>query len=933
MRLPFARTAGNSSAYRPFGEFAIAGNSSYRFTSTSLDFDDSWVATPTTYVKFSGHARGGDVNVPFHVTSHDWQNSDRLFTAIMTNFNHPVGAIQVGGRGTFDGTLTKAFNAPRIEGRFDGDRMRAWGVTWGAASGDIAIENSYLDIVNARIAYGETGSITTSGRYSLGYRTDPGDEINATIHAKDVPLEALRTAFTLPDWPVDGMLAAADLTLRGRYDKPSGTGTMRLEQGLAWGEPFEFATGDLRFEGDGSVSMQRVVLGKGDGRVMGTARLSWADGSFLVSATSDGLPVQELATFRLEKAPLTGQLSFTARGYGSFDVPTWEIQDLRVPDLYAGDEGVGALRARLRLVNRVLTFDEVAIRSDRLQVGCQGTLGLTDQYDAALHCQFDQTSLDPYFKFVGRDLPFNRAIASGTITANGPLMDPKRLSVTARVSDASLTLFDYKLANDQPIDLSFHDNTVWLDRVNFQGEGTKLHLQGQASITSRTIGVQASGTASLAVLQAFYPTLNADGTADLQASMTGTFDAPELGGRADIKNGRIRPQGVPSLSEINGPITMSAGRISVDGVRAVMGEGPVLFAGGIILDGYRPSQFDLHATGDSMHLRYPQGLQSTVHADLYMVGPVTAPVLGGNVNVLRANYSLRVEPGRGYFGLFSSSGDEIAGAPSLSADVPATSPLTLAIKIRAPLMPFVNSEAANATIFGSANVDVTGTFDQPVITGRVDIDHGNWILNGNRIRLTGGSIDFSNPGKFDPFFDVTAETNAHASGQNYHVTARITGTLDKMGATLNSEPWLSETQIVSLLMGETPDVGAAELRALSSPQEEQAKALSSVGLAILASPVSATVGGAIQRATTVNTQIVPLLGTESTLQQLNPTARIVLGRQISDRVYLTYSRTLSGSQNEIILVEYEQNDRVSWVLSRNEDKTFALDFRIRYVVR
>ena len=34
---------------------------------------------------------------------------------------------------------------------------------------------------------------------------------------------------------------------------------------------------------------------------------------------------------------------------------------------------------------------------------------------------------------------------------------------------------------------------------------------------------------------------------------------------------------------------------------------------------------------------------------------------------------------------------------------------------------------------------------------------------------------------------------------------------------------------------------------------------------------------------------------------------------------------------DIFLVEYEQNERISWLLSRNEDRTFALDFRIRHV--
>ena len=78
-------------------------------------------------------------------------------------------------------------------------------------------------------------------------------------------------------------------------------------------------------------------------------------------------------------------------------------------------------------------------------------------------------------------------------------------------------------------------------------------------------------------------------------------------------------------------------------------------------------------------------------------------------------------------------------------------------------------------------------------------------------------------------------------------------------------------------------------------------------------------------------QITPMLTNENTIQQTNATARVTLNRRISNRVFLTYSRSVSGPQEEIILLEYDQNDRLSWVLSRNEDRSFALDFRIRYV--
>lgn len=921
--------------FRPFGEFAIGAEASYRFSAATLDFDPGWVATPSTFVRFQGRARGDEANLGFHVTSHDWQNSDRLFAAIMTNFNRATGAIDVGGRGTFDGVLTRSFSNPRIEGEFSGDGMRAWGVVWGGATGRIVIDNSYLDLTDGRISYRGGGRVRTAGRYALGYpRADQGEEIRATIEADRLPLAPLRTAFGLDDWPVDGVLAAASLTLRGAYEKPSGSGTMRLERGTAWQEPFDAATGDLVFDGDGSVRLQRVRLSKGAGLITGTAWLSWAGDAFSVVADSDGLPVEDLNAFRIERAPLTGVLrNFKARGSGSFGAPVWQVEGY-VPDLYVGDEGIGALSGRLQLAGNVLTLQDVRARSDRLQVGCAGTIALNETYDTAATCQFAQTSLDPYFKFVGREVPFNRVIASGSVEVNGPLKDTPRLAVAARVDDASLTFSGYQLRNDGPVDLAFRGNAFRLVRVRFRGEDTSLELGGTADLTTRALAVSAAGQASLGVLQAFYPTLSASGGATLAARLDGTFDRPVLSGRAEITNGRLRHQSLPhGLSEINGPITIGSDRIAVDGLRAVMGEGPIVFTGGIQLSGYRPQDFDLHAVGESLHLRYPEGLQSTVRAALDLTGPVGSPVLSGTVDVLRASYLLRFQPERGYFGLIGGGSDTPDGGGAVPASAAEPFPLALAIKIRAPITPFVDNKAANAFINASADVEVTGTIDHPVITGRVNVVNGEWIFSGYRYRVRTASIDFTNPLRFDPFFELTAETRVRTPGQTYQVTVRVNGTLDKLNFTLNSEPWLSETQILSLLFGETADINTAELRALASPQDLQAKALSAAGFAILTSPFTATVGSAVQRATTVTAQIVPLLGNEANLQQLNPTARIILGKRISDRVYLTYSRTLTGAQNEIILVEFDQNDQISWVLSRNEDRSFALDFRLRYIVR
>src|SRR5439155_1437585 len=124
---------------------------------------------------------------------------------------------------------------------------------------------------------------------------------------------------------------------------------------------------------------------------------------------------------------------------------------------------------------------------------------------------------------------------------------------------------------------------------------------------------------------------------------------------------------------------------------------------------------------------------------------------------------------------------------------------------------------------------------------------------------------------------------------------------------------------------ERPNIGTSEQRA-AQPGQSQQQLFRTAAAQLLTMPVSSVLTRSIPLDTV---SVAPLLGTESTLQQ---GARVVLGQRISERVYLTYSRTLSQqAQLDLILLEYEQSDRVSWILSRNEDRTFALDFRIRHV--
>ena len=67
---------------RPLTPLALAADVEYVIGPDGWTFDDSWAATSHTYVRFGGRlATAGTSEFPFHVTSHDWQESDRVLAA------------------------------------------------------------------------------------------------------------------------------------------------------------------------------------------------------------------------------------------------------------------------------------------------------------------------------------------------------------------------------------------------------------------------------------------------------------------------------------------------------------------------------------------------------------------------------------------------------------------------------------------------------------------------------------------------------------------------------------------------------------------------------------------------------------------------------------------------------------------------------------
>jgi len=321
-------------------------------------------------------------------------------------------------------------------------------------------------------------------------------------------------------------------------------------------------------------------------------------------------------------------------------------------------------------------------------------------------------------------------------------------------------------------------------------------------------------------------------------------------------------------------------------------------------------------------------------------GGVRSPTIGGTVTVKSALWTKRFDAPGSIFDVSgrrapSESGTGSAAAPDAA---PAAAPLfRYEISILIPSTLRISNGFVEQ-LTASADLKLLGTSDHPLLSGRADVERGDLIFKGRRYKLTRGTIDFNNPLRIDPFFDVEAETTVRVPGQTYRVIVSAAGTADRLQPVFQSDPHLPAADVLALLFSETRrtqgTTADVELRALQNPNEREKEILATQATEALASPISQNVGKVVEQTFGVDTfQLTPFIDPYSQQSgRVNPAARLTIGKRISERVYLTFSRSLNTPvYDQIILLEYDESDRLSWILSRNEDTSYALEFRVRHV--
>ena len=169
-----------------------------------------------------------------------------------------------------------------------------------------------------------------------------------------------------------------------------------------------------------------------------------------------------------------------------------------------------------------------------------------------------------------------------------------------------------------------------------------------------------------------------------------------------------------------------------------------------------------------------------------------------------------------------------------------TVPIRYDVRIIAPSTLHIENDMAR--IVASSELNLRGTFDRPLLFGRADIERGEVRFEGRRYQVTRGSLDFTNPNRIQPFFDVEAETRVRVPGQTYRVTLRMAGTTERMQPEFTSDPPLAPIDILTLLFSDSAPTGDIELASLRQPNQREQDILQARATRALTGALSQEVG-------------------------------------------------------------------------------------------
>jgi translocation and assembly module TamB len=762
--------------------------------------------------------------------------------------------------------------------------------------------------------------------------------VSATVTARQLDVPQLLALAGNKTFPATGQVNAA-AEISGTLGDPGITGDFTVNRGTFHGQPFDSITAHVQGAGPGVETVTGVAV-SGPKRVNISGRFEpkgapFPEGRVDFNVTSNTMPLNEIQAVKLRQPSIGGFGKFHAEGTLTITRDAkkalqWDLVtvsgDASLNGVSIEGRSFGDTRLTATTKGDTITavFESTAAN---VRVRGDATLQLAGDYPVAATVRFNDTTISALAAIAlkpetARNLSVD-GVAEAEVKITGPARHPESMRAEVNVgklefraasgTDVAKLAPNFVLANDGPIRAAVTKDQIRIESAKLKGPQTELSLSGGLAFAGGApLSAQAKGQVNLALLEMFDRDLSASGMLTLDAGIKGTLEAPDVTGRAQLRNGEAHYSSFSNgLSNANGEITFNGSRATIQSLSGETGGGHIDAEGFAALSNGVVA-FRLDTKARDVRVRFQdQGFSSVSNADLTLAGTSQRSLASGTVTVQRVT----INPQSDAASLLALSAQPLETAsvkPGLLTN------MNLDIQINtAPDL--VVQTSLTESLQADANLRLRGTVTSPAILGRVNVTSGALMFFGNKYTIAQGAISFFNPTKIDPVVNFDLETRA----RGVDVILTVAGQVNKLNVSYRSDPPLQFSEIVALLAtGRTPTDATLAARDTGQAQGLAGLEASSLVSQAIANPVA----GRLQRFFGVSRLKIDPRFTGITG---SPQARLTIEQQVSPDVLFTYVTDVSNTSTQLVRVEWAMNRNWSALLTREENGKVGLDFSFK----
>ena len=852
--------------------------------------------------------------------------------------------IQVAGNLSFEGSIAGNLYDPTVDGKATLDSISMRGRELGSVSSDILVTPEAVDLKNGKLLNRSGGNaefsinIPNSGKNNVA--------VLATLTNMNAGNLLAALPFALPSKlrDLDGQTSGT-VDIRGLPNEAQGEINLAAAKGIIAGQSFDGLNVKAVFTGT-TIDLQQGEIRVGAGSVTANGKYDRASGSFDFDLGGKMVPVPLIVALvpNSESIPaINGDLDFTAKATGIADrTPTYNVNfSGGAPNVQMGENAIGQVVFKGRTVDQKLTADLTASLDGHPQTVTAAVDFSKDDLPFMVATDFTQSPIAPFLVFIpaAKGMPIT-GTGTGRVEFGGNLamLDAKgdrvyttdNLSGTAQFSQLALQIQDTPLAAAEPILVRFNTSEVVFEKARFSGGGSNMTISGTKALTDKGINNLAiDGRVNLNLINLVAKDTFFSGFADTSVRLSGPNSTARLSGTANVVNGSVATflgSDRFTVDRLKARVIFTTNQIEIEEATGYLGGGKFTASGGGVIDGLSVQAFRVSLDGTNVTVPLPKDFLTTGDAQLEISAKRDSPrsdlqlTLAGRVLARRSLYSKDIDLAN----LIGARRDPVLSGGGGSVTAPR---FDLTIEGRDALV--VKNNIADLT--ASVSLVLTGDANNPRLSGRITASNGTILFRKDRYIVQRGVLEFPPDTAIEPVINLQAESEI----AGYQVFVNLSGPLkdsEQLAATVRSSPALPQADVVSLIT-----TGNLANTAGGIPT------LAQTGINTAAEILTDTIINNPARKATdklfgLNVfEIDPIISG----QQLNPSARLTVGRQINNNLRVTYATNLSQDQNQVLALEYRVSNKLSVVaqyeqrslsnVTRNrENFSFEVRFRKRF---